>query len=82
MAAPFKLTADGYESQWQVNYLAPYLFTSCVLPLMLSTVSQQAWPDRVRVVNLSSELATAMGPKEILYHDVNMSDAHGPLATL
>ena len=77
MGVPFELTADGYELQWQVNYLAPYLFVSELLPLMLATASTSGSKDRVRIVNLSSEMTTLLGPKHINLQDVNMTGQKG-----
>ena len=53
MATPFEMTRDGYEAQWQTNYLAHWVFSSHLLPLMLST-SKTLPPGSVRIVNLSS----------------------------
>lgn len=53
MATPFEMTKDGYEAQWQTNYLAHWVFTSKLLPLMLST-SKTLPSGSVRIVNLSS----------------------------
>ncbi|KIW77192.1 hypothetical protein Z517_09638 [Fonsecaea pedrosoi CBS 271.37] len=53
MATPFEMTQDGHEAQWQTNYLAHWVFTSHLLPLLLST-SKTLPPGSVRVVNLSS----------------------------
>lgn len=50
MAVPYEVTGDGYEIQYQVNFVAPFLFTSELLPaLELATVDQKP-----RVVCLSS----------------------------
>jgi len=53
MATPFEMTKDGDEAQWQTNYLAHWVFTSHILPLMLST-SKTLPSGSVRIVNLSS----------------------------
>ncbi|KAM0469993.1 hypothetical protein ACHAPX_010177 [Trichoderma viride] len=53
MATPFGMSGDGHEEQWQTNYLAHWVFTSHLLPLLLKT-SQGLPPGSVRVVNLSS----------------------------
>jgi NAD(P)-dependent dehydrogenase (short-subunit alcohol dehydrogenase family) len=53
MATPFEITKDGYEAQWQTNYLAHYVLTSLLLPLLLST-SKTSPPGTVRIVNLTS----------------------------
>ena len=48
MTTPFVLTDDGYESQFQVNYLSHYYLT------MLLVDKLKASPDGARVVNISS----------------------------
>ena len=48
MTPPFALTGDGYESQFQVNYLSHYYLT------MLLVDKLKASPDGARVVNISS----------------------------
>lgn len=53
MATPFEMSKDGHEAQWQTNYLAHWVFTSHLLPLMLST-SKGLPSGNVRIVNLSS----------------------------
>lgn len=82
MNVPMSYTRDGYETQWQVNYLAPFVFTSKLMPLMLYTASQSSSMDRVRVINITSDLAINIGPKSINFEDVNMTSAKGPLAAL
>lgn len=53
MATPFALTKDDWEEQWQTNYLAHWVLTHHLLPLMLKT-SRLSAPGSVRIVNLSS----------------------------
>ncbi|KAM7219717.1 putative dehydrogenase [Rhypophila decipiens] len=53
LATPFEMTADGHEAQWQTNYLAHWLLTSRLLPLMLRTAKGLP-PGAVRIVNLTS----------------------------
>ena len=53
MATPFEVSKDGHEAQWQTNYLAHWVFTSDLLPLMLKT-SKVLPAGSVRIVNLSS----------------------------
>jgi NAD(P)-dependent dehydrogenase (short-subunit alcohol dehydrogenase family) len=53
MAVPFAKSRDGYESQWQTNYLAHALLTHHLLPLLLST-ARASKPGDVRIVNVSS----------------------------
>ncbi len=53
LATPFEMTKDGHEAQWQTNYLAHWVFTSHLIPLMLST-SKNVPSGTVRIVNLAS----------------------------
>ena len=53
MSTPFEMTKNGHEAQWQTNYLAHWVFTSYLLPIMLNT-SKTLPAGSVRVVNLSS----------------------------
>ncbi|KAI3172904.1 hypothetical protein DTO046C5_3251 [Penicillium roqueforti] len=76
MTVPYKLTVDGFETQWQVNYLAPHVLTSTLMPLLLKTASSSGSSDRVRVVNVSSD-AAFFGPKTLLLDDVNMTETKG-----
>lgn len=49
MAVPYKLTADGMESQFATNHVAHFLLTQLLMPKMLAS-----GPRGARVVNLSS----------------------------
>ncbi|OBA20216.1 NAD(P)-binding protein [Metschnikowia bicuspidata var. bicuspidata NRRL YB-4993] len=51
MAVPFEMTKDGYEIQYQVNLVAPILFTEKLLPALEKTTTQASVP---RVITLSS----------------------------
>lgn len=53
MATSFEMTKDGYEAQWQTNYLAHWVLTSHLLPIMLNT-SKQLPSGSVRIVNVTS----------------------------
>lgn len=53
MMTPLHVTTDGYEDQWQTNYLAHWVFTSHLLPLLLET-SKGLPEGSVRIVNLTS----------------------------
>lgn len=77
MGVPFELTTDGYELQWQVNYLSPYLLVAQLMPMLLATASTSASKERVRIINLSSEMTTLLGPKHIFLNDVNMTEQKG-----
>jgi len=76
MNAPYALTKDGFETQWQSNYLAHHVLTTALLPTLLYTASQHTDKTRVRVVNVVSDLAF-FGPKSIQFADVNMTEYHG-----
>ncbi|KAM0722725.1 hypothetical protein Q7P37_002166 [Cladosporium fusiforme] len=82
MAVPFELTKDGYESTWQVNYLSPFIFTLELLPLMSATASQFRDSTSVRVIDLSSDMSSMLGPKSMQLDDVNMSSTKGATALL
>lgn len=82
MATPFELTNDGYESQWQVNYLAPFILTAGLLPLMLTSAAETRTHERVRIVNVSSDMTRMVGPKVMQLQDVNLTDAKGVTETL
>ncbi|KAL9580669.1 MAG: hypothetical protein Q9212_004357 [Teloschistes hypoglaucus] len=54
MAAPYALTEDGYETQWQTNYLSPFLLIKLLLPTMRTTASKKG---PVRIINMTSDAA-------------------------
>jgi NAD(P)-dependent dehydrogenase (short-subunit alcohol dehydrogenase family) len=37
-----QMTEDGFEYQWQVNYLGPFFFTMLLLPLMVEAGSSSS----------------------------------------
>ncbi|KAL9127326.1 MAG: hypothetical protein Q9175_007759 [Cornicularia normoerica] len=57
MAVPYKLTADGFETQWQTNHLAPFLLVKNLLPILESTAASSSSEHRVRIINVSSDAA-------------------------
>ena len=79
MAVPFKLTNDGFETQWQTNYLAPFYLITCLLPILKSTAAASASKSRVRIVNVSGEAAFVMGIKEIDFERPNLEYLSGPM---
>ncbi|KAI8908913.1 hypothetical protein EDD86DRAFT_191207 [Gorgonomyces haynaldii] len=68
MACPYTKTKNGFESQFGVNHLGHFLFTSLLLPLL----EKSGTPEKPsRVIQLSSCAATLFAPKEgILFGDL------------
>ena len=60
----FQLTEDGYERQWAINHLSPFLLTHLLLPLLKNS------PDP-RIVNVSSD---SHFHGKIHLQDVNLTD--------
>lgn len=79
MNVPYELTVDGFERQWQVNYVSPHILDQLFLQHLLTAASIHERQDRVRVVHVSSGLAR-MGPDSIQLTDPNMPTAKGALA--
>ncbi|VUC28999.1 unnamed protein product [Clonostachys rosea] len=71
MATPYKLTDNGYEDQWQTNYLAHWIFTSRLLPLLLET-SKKLPAGSVRIVNVSSGSHMAAPSVGINFSDTSL----------
>jgi NAD(P)-dependent dehydrogenase (short-subunit alcohol dehydrogenase family) len=64
MACPYEKTEDGFELQWQTNYLSHFLLTNLLMPKLLLS-------SHPRVINVSSIAHLA---SDILYSDVGFSD--------
>jgi len=79
MAVPFAITRDGHESQWQTNYLAHWIFTEKLLPVLLLT-SRATSPGIVRIVNVSSDVHERLAPKiGIDFEDISQTKG-GPFS--
>lgn len=65
MFAPYKLTPDGFESHWAVNYLGHFLLQHLLLPHLKAAGSDNL---NARIVNVSS-CAHLLG--RINYQDIN-----------
>lgn len=76
MATPFEMTKDGYEAQWQTNYLSHWVFTEHLLPLMLRTAKTLP-PGSVRIVNLTSSGHLSAPKGGINFEDLSLKDS-GP----
>lgn len=71
MATPFEATGDGFEAQWQTNYLAHWVFKSRLLLILLQTATSLE-PESVRVVDLSSSGHTMVPSAGIYFEDLNL----------
>lgn len=78
MATPFQLTKDGHEGQWQTNYLAHWVFTEHLLPLILRT-AETLPAGSVRIVNLTSSGHLGAPAEGINFADPSIKDK-GPWA--
>ncbi|KAK7894874.1 hypothetical protein LTR67_005613 [Exophiala xenobiotica] len=88
MATPLAMSQDGYESQFQTNYLSHWLLTYHLLPLLESTAtamarssssslpSASASTTTVRIVNVSSTGHTATLKEGITFADTSLSHKH------
>lgn len=65
MGVPFARTADGFETQWQTNYVGHALLTHHLLPLLHATADAVGpAKDAVRIVNVTSDGHARFPPKE------------------
>ncbi|MCJ1404596.1 hypothetical protein MMC11_007822 [Xylographa trunciseda] len=76
MSTPFEMTKDGYEAQWQTNYIAHWVFTSQLLPLMLDT-SKTLPSGSVRIVNVASSGHFAAPKGGINFTDTSLPNSSG-----
>ncbi|KEY71690.1 hypothetical protein S7711_02922 [Stachybotrys chartarum IBT 7711] len=74
MATPFEITKDGHEAQWQTNYLAHWVLTEHLLPVMLQTAKALA-PGSVRIVNLTSSGHLSAPKGGINFDDLSLKDS-------
>ncbi|KAK8073429.1 hypothetical protein PG994_004328 [Apiospora phragmitis] len=78
MATPFELTKDGHEAQWQTNYLAHWVLTEHLLPLLLRTAKTTSLPaGGVRIVNISSSGHLAAPKGGIHFEDPSLQESGG-----
>ncbi|TRX90670.1 hypothetical protein FHL15_008445 [Xylaria flabelliformis] len=76
MATPFEMTTDGYEAQWQTNYLSHWVLTEHLLPLMLRTAKTLP-PGSVRLVNITSSGHLSAPTGGINFKDLSLKNG-GP----
>ncbi|KAL4954555.1 hypothetical protein BDW69DRAFT_193984 [Aspergillus filifer] len=56
MATPFALTSDGFEAQWQTNYISHWLLTWHILDTLSATAKEEGSPPgAVRIINVTSD---------------------------
>ena len=73
MATPYSLSKDGYESQFQTNYLSHWLLTHHLLPLLQETAL--SCPEgAVRIVNVSSMGHSATLKEGITFNDTSLEN--------
>jgi NAD(P)-dependent dehydrogenase (short-subunit alcohol dehydrogenase family) len=79
MAVPFEMGKDGYESQWQTNYVAHWLLTHHLLPTILAT-AEVSESGKVGIANDTS-VGHRYNPKGgIDFQDINqVREGSGPL---
>lgn len=73
MYAPFRLTSDGFESHWTINYLAHSLLIFLMLPILEK--SSKSSNTKSRIVNVSSSTHFA---RKINLDDVNGTKLYSP----
>ncbi|EFQ32909.1 short chain dehydrogenase [Colletotrichum graminicola] len=73
MATPFEMTKDGHEAQWQTNYLAHWVLTDHLLPVMLRTAKTLP-PGSVRIANLTSSGHLGAPTGGINFEDPSLKD--------
>ncbi|KAJ1327031.1 retinol dehydrogenase 12 [Microdochium nivale] len=81
MATPYAMTKDGYEEQWQTNYLAHWVFTRHLLPALRKTAAaNSSVPGAVRIVNISSGSHFQAPKGGIAFADTSLGEASSGLA--
>ena len=73
MAVPYEVTKDRFESQMQINYLAHWLLTHNLLPVLLETARVDG-PGSARVISVSSEGHRSFSVNKILYADEEIAN--------
>lgn len=72
MGVTYATTSDGFESQWQTNYLAHWLLTYHLTSTLLNTASSPGTPSgAVRVVNVSATPGPFAPNGGITFDDIN-----------
>ncbi len=53
MGIPYEVTGDGYEKQFQLSHLGPFLLMNLLLPKMRGSVGGER---TVKIINVTSAL--------------------------
>ena len=80
MASPYALTVDGYETQWQTNYLSHFLLIKALLPNLSSAAAEATSPGRVRIVSVSSDAAFVPIAPSLNLENPNLDSIKGIMA--
>ncbi|KAF4495051.1 reductase [Fusarium agapanthi] len=62
-------------------FLSHHALTMSLMPLLVAAAQTSGRMDRVRIVNVASDMAFRMGPEAINYQDPNLTDVTGQLAS-
>ena len=73
MATPFALTQDGFETQFETNYLSHFLLFQLLKPALLASSTPEF---NSRVIMVSSESHRA---GEVRFEDYNFKDGYHPM---
>ncbi|KAJ9133404.1 putative Carbonyl reductase [Pleurostoma richardsiae] len=74
MATPFEISKDGYEAQFQTNYIAHWVFTYHLLPLLLATAKGLP-PGSVRIVGVTSSGHLVAPKGGINFDDISLKNS-------
>ncbi|KAJ4127685.1 hypothetical protein NW768_007956 [Fusarium equiseti] len=80
MCTPWELTKDGHELQWQTCFLSHHALTMALMPVLINGAQVSQRMDRVRIINVASDMALRMGPEVINYDDPNLTNETGRMA--
>ncbi|KAL4993261.1 hypothetical protein BDV10DRAFT_179459 [Aspergillus recurvatus] len=72
MATPFALSGDGFEAQWQTNYLSHWVLTWHLLDILTKTLQEEGLaPGSVRIVDVTSDGHNFAPKAGIDFKDIN-----------
>jgi len=80
MATPYALTSDGFETQWQTNYISHFFLIKALLPILSSTAAEDPSSNCVRIVNLSSDAVFVPIAPNLDFENPNLDYIKGMMA--